>query len=88
MLPSARETFTRNAVVGTLAAWTLRYAPIMLCGSEQLAAEFSWRFLAAQVGGLKRRQAASRAGKLTPGSAQRRLSASPTTEAEEFEVPF
>ena len=45
-----------NAVVGTLAAWTLRYAPFVFAGSEQLAADFSWRFLAAQLPSAERRK--------------------------------
>jgi hypothetical protein len=35
--------------MGNLAAWTLRYCPFVFCGSPQEAANFSFRFLAAQV---------------------------------------
>ena len=38
-----------NAVVGTLAAWTLWYCPFVFCASQREAADFSFRFLAAQV---------------------------------------
>ena len=38
-----------NAVVGTLAAWTRRYCPFVFCGSERLAADFAFRFLAGQL---------------------------------------
>ena len=38
-----------NAIIGTLAAWTLRYCPFVLAGSERIAADFAFRFLATQV---------------------------------------
>lgn len=38
-----------NAIIGTLAAWTLRYCPFVFCGSERIAAEFAFRFLFAQA---------------------------------------
>jgi hypothetical protein len=43
-----------NAIIGTLAALTLRYCPFVFCGSERIAAEFAFRFLAAQVRGIER----------------------------------
>ena len=43
-----------NAVVGTLAAWTRRYCPFVFCGSERLAADFAFRFLAGQLRGIER----------------------------------
>ena len=42
-----------NAVVGTLAAWTRRYCPFVFCGSERLAADFAFRFLAGQLRGIE-----------------------------------
>ena len=36
-----------NAVLGTLAAWTLRLCAIVFTGNQRLAAAFSWRLLAA-----------------------------------------
>jgi DNA excision repair protein ERCC-4 len=43
-----------NAIVGTIAAWTLRYCPFVFCGSERAAADFAFRFLAAQVRDIER----------------------------------
>ena len=43
-----------NAVIGTIAAWTLRYCPFILAGSERLAADFSCRFLASQLRSIER----------------------------------
>ena len=43
-----------NAVVGTLAAWTRCYCPFVFCGSERLAADFAFRFLAGQLRGIER----------------------------------
>ena len=45
-----------NAVLGTLASWTHKYCPFVFCGSERLASEFSFRFLASQLGGLWKAQ--------------------------------
>src|SRR5262245_44014647 len=42
-----------NAVIGTLAAWTRRYCPFVFCGSEELAADFAFRFLAGQLRGIE-----------------------------------
>ena len=51
---AASRGVSPNAIVGTLAAWTLRYCPFVFCGSQQDAADFSFRFLAAQVRDAKR----------------------------------
>jgi ERCC4-type nuclease len=51
---AASRGIGHNAIVGTLAAWTLRYCPFVFCGSQQAAAEFAFRFLAAQVRDAKR----------------------------------
>ncbi len=39
----------RQAIIGTLAAWTRRHCPFVFAGGQFLAAEFAWRFLAGQV---------------------------------------
>jgi ERCC4-type nuclease len=46
---AASRGISHNAITGTIAAWTLRYCPFVFCGSQQEAADFSFRFLAAQV---------------------------------------
>ena len=46
---AASRGISHNAVVGTLAAWTLRYCPFAFCGSQREAADFSFRSLAAQA---------------------------------------
>lgn len=38
-----------NAIVGSLAAWTRRGAPVILAGSPREAAEFAWRYLLGAV---------------------------------------
>ena len=45
----ASRGISHNAIVGTLAAWTLRYCPFVFCGSQREAADFAFRILAAQV---------------------------------------
>jgi DNA excision repair protein ERCC-4 len=45
----AERAIHANAVLGTIAAWTLRYCPIVFAGSERLAADISFRLLAAQL---------------------------------------
>ena len=44
-----------NAVLGTLASWTLRYCPFVFAGSQRLAADFAWRLLASQLPSGQRR---------------------------------
>jgi ERCC4-type nuclease len=46
---AASRGISHNAIRGTLAAWTLRYCSFVFCGSQREAADFSFRFLAAQV---------------------------------------
>ena len=46
---AASRGISHNAIVGTLAAWTLRYCPFVFAGSAQAAADFAFRILAAQV---------------------------------------
>ena len=48
-----------NAVIGTLAAWTLRYCPFVFGGFEHVAADFAFRFLAAQMRDIERLAEAS-----------------------------
>jgi hypothetical protein len=43
-----------NSIIGTLAAWTLRYCPFVFAGSERLAADFCFRFLASQLRSIER----------------------------------
>jgi ERCC4-type nuclease len=47
---AASRGISHNAIMGTLAAWTLRYCPFVLCGSPQEAGNFAFRFLALDVG--------------------------------------
>ena len=46
---AARGDMTEASLIGTVAAWTRRYCPILFAGSERHAAEFGWRFLAGQI---------------------------------------
>jgi ERCC4-type nuclease len=46
---AASRGISHNAIMGTLAAWTLRYCPFVFAGSVQAAADFAFRILAAQV---------------------------------------
>jgi hypothetical protein len=55
-----------NSVVGSIAAWTLRYCPFVFCGSQQVAANFSFRFLAAQLPSGERRRALQARRALAP----------------------
>ena len=41
---AASRGVSPNAIVGTLAAWTLRYCPFVFCGSQQDAADFPLDF--------------------------------------------
>jgi ERCC4-type nuclease len=46
---TASRGISHNAIMGTLAAWTLLYCPFVFAGSVQAAADFAFRILAAQV---------------------------------------
>jgi DNA excision repair protein ERCC-4 len=46
---SCRGDMTEASLLGTVAAWTRRYCPIIFAGSERYAAELAWRYLAGQV---------------------------------------
>jgi hypothetical protein len=50
----ASHGLSHNSITGTLAAWTLRYCPFVFCGSQRAAADFAFRFLAAQVRDIER----------------------------------
>ena len=50
-----------NAVLGTIASWTLHFAPFIFAASQRLAADFSWRLLASQLPEAERRAQARRA---------------------------
>jgi ERCC4-type nuclease len=43
-----------NSIIGTLAAWAVRFCPIIFAGSTAGAAEFAFRALAAQVRDIQR----------------------------------
>ena len=42
------------SLLGTVAAWSRRYCPIIFAGSERYAAELAWRFLAGQINEAQR----------------------------------
>ena len=44
-----------NAVIGTIAAWTLRFCPFTFAGNERFAADFAFRLLASQLPSAERR---------------------------------
>jgi len=46
---AARGDMSEASLIGTVAAWTRRYCPILFAGSERLAAELAWRYLAGQI---------------------------------------
>jgi DNA excision repair protein ERCC-4 len=50
----AGRSVHHNSIVGTFAARILRYCPIVFCGSERVAADFAFRFLAAQIRDIER----------------------------------
>jgi ERCC4-type nuclease len=50
----ASRGISHNAIIGTVAAWTLRYCPFVFCGSPQEAGNFAFRFLAPQVRDIER----------------------------------
>lgn len=37
------------SIIGTVAAWSRRFCPILFAGDERRAAELAWRYLAGQV---------------------------------------
>ncbi len=45
----AAQGIHRNAVVGTVAAWSVRYCPFIFAGSVETAAAIAFRALASQV---------------------------------------
>ena len=45
----ARGGLSEASLIGTVAAWSRRFCPIIFAGTEQHAAELAWRFLAGQV---------------------------------------
>lgn len=46
---TAARGIHRNAIIGTVAAWSLRYCPFIFAGNTATAAAFAFRALAAQV---------------------------------------
>ena len=64
-----------NSIMGTLAAWTVRYAPFVFCGSQRLAVDFAVRLLASQLPSEERRRLSCPAS--APQTAWRVLKAQP-----------
>jgi ERCC4-type nuclease len=50
----ARCDMTEASLLGTVAAWTRRYCPIIFAGDERTAAELAWRYMAGQVSEARR----------------------------------
>lgn len=46
---ASRGGLSEASLLGTVAAWTRRYCPILFAGSERHAAELAWRYLTGQV---------------------------------------
>lgn len=44
----------RNAIVGTVASWTIRYCPFVFAGTVAAAADFAFRALQSQVRDIER----------------------------------
>lgn len=57
VLASARG-LSHESIVGTVAAWSVRYCPFLFAGTVNLAAELCWRTLAAQVRDIRRQHEA------------------------------
>lgn len=64
-LLTAARGIHRNAVIGTLSAWSVRYCPIIFCGDVKTAAETAFRSLAAQVRDVRRQHEAITAEAVT-----------------------
>ena len=45
----ARGGLSEASIIGTTAAWSRRFCPIIFAGSERLAAELAWRYLSGQI---------------------------------------
>lgn len=50
----AKGQLTETAIVGTVASWTRRGAPVLFAGTVHAAADLAYRFLAGQVREIKR----------------------------------
>jgi ERCC4-type nuclease len=61
---AASRGITHISIVGTVAAWSVRYCPFLFAGSVNLAAELCWRALSAQVRDIHRQHEA-----MTPATA-------------------
>lgn len=55
---AASRGISRASIIGTVAAWASRYAPIIFAGSVPLAADLAFRCLAAQIRDAQRVTAA------------------------------
>jgi ERCC4-type nuclease len=51
---AARRQMSEASLIGTLAAWQRRYTGFVFAGTVELAARFSFRFLAGQVAEIER----------------------------------
>ena len=65
----AGRGLNRNAIVGTVAAWSVRYCPIVFAGSIANAANFAFRSLHTQIRDIERA-----AKRILPAEAKRILS--------------
>lgn len=54
----AARGMSMNAVIGTLAAWSRRYCPIIFAGGVEPAANFAFRFLMGQISEIERQSTA------------------------------
>jgi ERCC4-type nuclease len=70
-----------SAIIGSIAAWTLRFCPFVFAGSQRLAADFAFRLLAGQLPSDERRRALAR--RALPKSPKR-----PREEESLVEPPF
>ena len=75
-----------NSIMGTLASWTMRYAPIVFCGSQHLAADFAFRLLASQLPFDERRRAPARRALSSSGAGL--VSPAGAIEVEDSAPPF
>ena len=51
---AAARLIHHSAIVGTVAAWSVRFCPIIFAGTVEAAADFSFRCLRAQVRDIER----------------------------------
>ena len=61
---------TEASLLGTVAAWTRRYCPIIFAGDERHAADLAWRYLAGQITEARKIVAAAERAKTNMSSAE------------------